>query len=129
MRFLSLPEILRIHRRVIESSGGARGIRDLGALESAVAQPRVAFGGEDLYPTPAEKAAALCFSIVGNHAFVDGNKRVGHAAMSVFLYLNGYEIEASADEQESVILALAAGQLDRASFAAWVGRHVIAVRE
>lgn len=61
-------------------SGGASGIRDLGALESAVAQPHASFGGQDLYPDLITKAAALCFSLVMNHPFVDGNKRVGHAA-------------------------------------------------
>jgi len=109
----------------MESSGGASSIRDLGALESAVAQPRATFGCQDLYPTIAEKAASLCFSIVRNHAFVDGNKRVGHAAMEVFLYLTGYEISASVDEQEATVLGLAAGELDRATFAAWVREHAI----
>lgn len=129
MRYLSLSEVLHIHRRVIESSGGASGIRDLGALESAVAHPRSTFGSEDLYPTATEKAASLCFSIVNNHAFVDGNKRVGHAAMEVFLYLNGYEIDASTDEQEKVILEVAAGELDRRAFIAWLNKHTITVRK
>jgi len=65
--------------------------------------------GSDLYPTLAEKAAALCFSLVGNHPFVDGNKRVGHATMETFLVLNGTEIDASVGEQERVMLDLAAG--------------------
>jgi death-on-curing protein len=81
MRFLTLSEVLELHRQVMEQSGGLLGIRDLGALESALAQPRMTFGGVDLYPTLIEKASALAFSIINNHPFVDGNKRVGHAAL------------------------------------------------
>lgn len=98
MRYLTLGEVLELHRRILESSGGATGLRDLGALESSVAQPRISVGGEDAYPTLVEKAAALCFSLVQNHPFVDGNKRIGHAAMEVFLLLNGLQIQASVDE-------------------------------
>jgi death-on-curing protein len=83
------------------------------------------FGGEDLYTTVVEKAVALGFSIVMNHPFVDGNKRVGHAAMETFLVLNGYEIVASTDEQEQVILGLAAGQLERDEFTAWLRLHLV----
>ncbi|MDW7712499.1 MAG: type II toxin-antitoxin system death-on-curing family toxin [Deferrisomatales bacterium] len=104
MRFLSIAEALQVHRAVIDSSGGAAGIRDLPAFESALAQPRATFGGADLYPTVIEKAAALGFSIVRNHPFVDGNKRTGHASMEVFLLLNGFELDASVDEQEDVIV-------------------------
>ncbi len=81
MRHLTLAEVLELHRMVMEQSGGSAGLCDLGALESAIAQPRMSFGGSDLYPSLVEKAAALCFSLVNNHPFVDGNKRVGHAAM------------------------------------------------
>lgn len=95
------------------------------ALDSALAQPRMTFSGEDLYPTIAEKAAALGFSLIRNHPFVDGNKRTGHAAMEVFLILNGYEIDASVDEQEQVILQLAAGESDRKAFIAWLRAHIV----
>jgi death-on-curing protein len=98
-----------IHRRALEHAGGIDGIRDQGLLESAVAQPRASFGGEELYPTLADKAAALGFSLVKNHPFLDANKRVGHAAVETFLLLNGHEIAAGVDEQEQVVLAVAAG--------------------
>src|SRR5262249_6208809 len=98
--------------------------RDLGALDSAIAQPKATFGGVDLYPTMVEKAAALCFSLVHNHPFVDGNKRAGHAAMETFLVLNGSEIDASIDEQERLMLDLAAGRLDRARFVEWLRLHL-----
>lgn len=124
MRYLALSEVVELHRRLLEATGGAAGIRDLGALESALAQPKMALAGGDLYPTLAEKAAALCFSLVGNHPFVDGNKRVGHAAMETFLVLNGAELDAGLDEQERVMLDLAAGRIDRDQLADWLRLHL-----
>ena len=78
MRYLTLGEVLELHRRVVAQSGGATALRDLGALESAVAQPRMTFGAEDLYPDVPTRAAALGLSLIRNHPFVDGNKRIGH---------------------------------------------------
>ena len=124
MRYLTLGEVVALHRGVIQATGGAAGIRDLGALESAVAQPRATFGGEDLYPGVIEKAAALAFSLVMGHPFVDGNKRTGHAAMETFLILNGSELDAPVNEQERTMLDLAAGRLPRASFVDWIRTHV-----
>ncbi len=113
-----------MHRQIIEQSKGATGIRDLGSLESAIAQPRMTFAGEDLYPTIIDKASALGFSVVMNHPFLDGNKRTGHAAMEIFLILNKLEINISVDEQEKVILALASGELERDAFTNWLQRSV-----
>ena len=125
MRYLSLREILELHEAVIEISGGARGIRDMRALESALNQPRLTFNQADLYPNIVAKAAALCFFLVMNHPFVDGNIRVGHAAMETFLILNECEIEATVAQQEQIILDLAAGQLTREAFTNWLKDHVI----
>ena len=80
MRYLTIEEVLELHRLVITQSGGGSGVRDPNALDSALAQPRMTFGGVNLYPTAVEKAAALGFALVMNHPFVDGNKRIGHAA-------------------------------------------------
>ena len=124
MRYLSLAEVLELHRRIIEQTGGAGGLRDLGALESALAQPAATFDAHDLHPTLSDKAAALGFSLIQNHPFVDGNKRVGHAALDAMLMLNGGELHASVDEAERTILAVAGSQLDRPGFADWVSRHV-----
>lgn len=125
MRYLSLVQVVELHRRVMARTGGGSGIRDSGALESAVAQPAMTFGGVDLYPALAEKAAAMAHAIVQNHPFVDGNKRTGHAAMEVFLVLNGYEINADVDEQEQLFLNLAAGQMKRDELAAWIMQRMI----
>jgi death-on-curing protein len=124
MRYLTVEEVLELHRLALEQSGGLAGVRDLGGLDSALVQPQMAFGGQELYPSLADKAAALCFSLVCNHPFVDGNKRVGHAAMETFLVLNGWELVAEVDEQEQVILQLAAGTLKRDEFTAWVRSHL-----
>lgn len=124
MRYLSILEVFELHDRIISSSGGSRGIRDISALESAVNQPRQTFDQKDLYPDIVTKAAALCFSLVMNHPFVDGNKRVGHAAMETFLILNGYEIISSVDEQERVMLELASGNMSRINFSEWLNNQI-----
>jgi len=124
MRYLGLAEVISLHQQILTDTGGAAGIRDLGALESALAQPKLSAGGADAYLSLAEKAAALSFSISGNHPFVDGNKRVAHAAMEVFLVLNSAEIEASVDDQEDLMLKVAAGEITREVLVQWLERHV-----
>jgi death-on-curing protein len=124
MRYVTLGEVVELHRRLLQMTGGTPGVRDFGALESAVAQPKATFGGADLYPTLADKAAALCLALVQGHPFIDGNKRVGHAAMETFLILNGSEIDASIDVQERLILDLAEGRLDRSEMTDWLQRHL-----
>lgn len=125
MRYLTVEELLSLHTTLIEQSGGSQGLRDRRALESAAAQPAMSFGGEDAYPTIAGKASTLGYSLIQNHCFIDGNKRVGHAAMEVFLILNGYEIEASVDEQEQVILLVASGLLGRENLSKWLEQHIV----
>ena len=125
MQLLTLDQILKLHQRIIEQSGGGIGIRDKGILESALAQPEMSYGGQDLYPTLIEKVSALGFSLINNHPFVDGNKRIGHAAIEVTLLMNGYEIQADVDTQETVILAVAASEMNRESFLEWLKMHVV----
>jgi len=124
MRYLSIGDVFELHDRIISSTGGSRGIRDINALESAVNLPRQTFDQKDLYQDIVAKAAALCFSLVMNHPFVDGNKRVGHAVMETFLILNGYEIICSVDEQEWVMLELAKGKMSRINFSEWLNSHI-----
>ena len=128
MRTLTLNEIFHLHNQLIQTSGGDQGIRDIGGLESAIAQPRMTFDGEDLYPTIVEKAVAIGFSIIKNHPFIDGNKRTGYAAMEVFLVLNGFEIDASVNEQETVILQTASGEFNRGDLESWVNSHLMKLR-
>jgi death-on-curing protein len=125
MRYLSLAEVLVLHERIVARSGGAAGLRDLGGLESALAQPRATFDGVDLYPSLAEKAAALAHSLVGNHPFVDGNKRIGHAALETYLVLNGFELAAGVDDSERMFLSLAAGTVTRSALSVWIEQHLV----
>jgi death-on-curing protein len=123
MRWLQLAELLELHRRLIEQSGGMQGLRDLGLLEASLALPRQSFAGTDLYPGVVAKAAALGFSLIQNHPFVDGNKRIGHAAMEITLVLNGMELTASIEAAEAAVLAVARGTMNRADFTRWVEAH------
>jgi len=124
MRYLTTEQVMDLHRLVIAQSGGSGGIRDLNALESAVAQPAMTFDGADLYPTVAAKAGAFAHSLIQNHPFIDGNKRIGHAAMEVFLVINGFEIGASIDEQEAAFIGVASGELSRADLTDWIEQHL-----
>jgi death-on-curing protein len=124
IRYLTIEEVLELHRLLLEQSGGGPGLLDPGALDSALAQPQMTFAGADLYPGLADKAAALGFSLICNHPFRDGNKRVGHAALETFVVLNGYELQATVDEQEQVILQVAAGSMKREDFTDWVAAHL-----
>jgi death on curing protein len=125
MRYLTLGEVVELHRLVLTVTGGASGIRDLGVLASAVAQPRATFGGSDMYPSLIEKAGALGFALVQSHPFVDGNKRVAHAAMATFLLLNGADIDATVDEQEQLMLDLASSRVTRIQLVDWLRQHVV----
>ena len=129
MQCLSKAQVLRLHEDIVAVSGGSAGLRDEGALDSALAQPFASFGGQDLYPTLIDKAAALGFSLINNHPFIDGNKRIGHAVMVIFLRLNGLDMEAPMDEQERLILSVAAGETDRDGFNAWLREHVVSLSE
>jgi death-on-curing protein len=125
VEYISVDEVVEIHRRVVRRSGGTLGIRDHGSLESSVLQPLQSFGDQDLYPTLVEKAAALGYFLIQNHPFLDGNKRVGHAALETVLILNGYELSSSVNDQEVVVLAVARGELGREEFTEWVRHHVV----
>ncbi len=128
IQYLTLGHVLFLHQRLIEQTGGTSGILDQNTLESALAQPRMTFEGKELYPSLAEKAAALCYSLINNHPFVDGNKRIGHAAMEVFLVMNGYEIEAPIDEQEEIMLKLASSKMERSDFLDWLKDKIIEIK-
>jgi death-on-curing protein len=122
--YLSVPQLLRLHARQVEVFGGAAGLRDRGALEAAAARPRMTFGGEDLYRDYADKAAALMHSIVLNHPFVDGNKRLGAMAAELFLDLNGFDLVAIDEELVDVTMAVARGEVSAEALAIWLRQRV-----
>lgn len=125
MRTLSLERALQIYARTMAQSGGSVGVRDLGVLESALNQPFLTFSGEELYPSLAEKAATIGFSVIRGHPFVDGNKRAGYMFIEAFLAIHGFELQLDVDEHEAVILSLAAGELDRDEFTEWVRSRIV----
>ena len=123
MKYLYPKQILYLHRAILEQSGGSAGLRDEGLLESAVYRPQASFGGQDLYPDLFTKAAALGHSLVNNHPFVDGNKRVGFEAMRLMLRLNGYDIHAAVDEKLHFALAIAKSEHTEQAIAEWLKQH------
>ena len=120
MYYLTLNDVLELHRQVIAQSGGAIGILTMDALESVLAQPRMTFGGEDLYLTLVEKAAVLGYALIRNYPFLDGNKRIGFAAAVLFLEINGHCFQATEADATIRTLALAAGAIREAEYAAWL---------
>ncbi|QFY88609.1 type II toxin-antitoxin system death-on-curing family toxin [Magnetovirga frankeli] len=121
---LTKAQLERLHSAIISQSGGAEGLRDAKALDSALAQPSQAFAGQLLCPDLIAQAAALGFFLISNHPFLDGNKRIGHAAMEVVLQMHGMEIRASVDEQERRILDVASGCCTRADLEDWLRKVV-----
>lgn len=122
--YLTPQQVLFIHARLIDSTGGGHGVRDLGLLQSAVARPQATFDGQDLYPDPFSKAAALMASLAGNHPFVDGNKRTAITAASLFLQLNGYRVETTSAELERFTLWVVIDNPEIEVIAAWFKAHV-----
>ena len=121
--FLGLDEVLEIHRDQIERYGGESGIHDLGLLQSALAMPAAAFGGDYLHTDLFEMAAAYLFHLTQNHPFVDGNKRTGAVAALVFLILNGVEIDAEQQDFEKLVWKVAHGKADKADAAEFFRAH------
>jgi death-on-curing protein len=124
VNFISEFEVLFLYKEIIKRTGGLYGIRDKGALDSALAQPKMTFGDQELYPAIEEKAAALAYSLVLNHPFHDGNKRIGLMTMEFFLGRNGLEISTPDDEKVDIFLRLAAGELKRDELVDWVRKNI-----
>ena len=123
--FLTLDEVLEIHRDQVARYGGSHGVRDLGLLQSALAQPQATFGGKFLHADIFEMASAYLFHIVVNHPFIDGNKRVGAVAALVFLLINNQDIAATNAELETLVLSVAQGQIGKTEIAEFLRNHAI----
>ena len=123
MKSLHPKQVLYLYQQIIQQSGGTIGLRDEGLLESAIYRPQASFGGQDLYPDLFSKAAALEHSIISNHPFVDGNKRIGFEAMRLMLRLNGYDIHASLESKFGFVMEIAKGKLAEQAIADWLKRH------
>ena len=117
MTVLTKKQLLMLHSQLIAETGGVDGLRDEGMLESAMNAPFQSFAGEEVYPSLQQKAARLCFGLVKNHPFIDGNKRAGTHAMLVI------EVDYTQDELSGVILSLAAGEIGHGELLRWVIEH------
>lgn len=123
MQYVSLREVLLIHVAAIRRYGGSDGVRDAGLVESALARPRASFGDYEAYPDLYSKAAVLLEGLIKNHGFVDGNKRTGIAAVSVFLQKNGHYFSASETALWKFVVAVAEAKFDIDQIAAWLKTH------
>lgn len=122
--YLSIEQIDEIHALQLRHYGGSPGLRDRGALASAVVRPAMTFGGEDLYSDIASKAGALMHSLVMNHPYVDGNKRVGSHAAVLFLLINEQRLDVPPKELEELTLTVARGELDAEALAIWFRQRI-----
>ncbi|MBQ5754145.1 MAG: type II toxin-antitoxin system death-on-curing family toxin [Oscillospiraceae bacterium] len=118
-------DALRLHHLVARESGGSVGIRDEGLLESALEGAFAGFGGEEFYPTIQEKAARLGYTLIANHAFVDGNKRIGVLILLTFLKVNGVELTCTNEDVVTVGLSVADGTMGYPELLAWVQAHTL----
>jgi death-on-curing protein len=121
--FLTLDDIIESHQNQIDTYGGSHGIRDIGLLESAIAQPEASFGGQYLHADIFEMAAAYLYHLVMNHPFVDGNKRVGLEAALIFLEINNENLKASDQELVDLVLKTTAGQVGKLEIAEFFRSH------
>ena len=121
----SKEKILLLHRIMAQATGGSIGVRDEGLLESALEAAFSAFGGVEFYPTKEEKAARLGFNLISNHAFVDGNKRIGMYVMLTFLEVNGIRVDCTNEDVVHAGLSVADGSMDYGGLLAWVREHCL----
>ena len=125
MKILTKEQILALHKELIRETGGTDGLRDEGLLDSALNAPFQSFGETDAFPSVQQKAARLGYGLIRNHAFIDGNKRIGAHTMLVFLALNGIELEYTQEELTNIIINTASGSSSFEELVEWVINHQI----
>ena len=123
MIFFEYEQVVKIHRSLIEKTGGMDGIRDAQLLDSALKTPFQTFGGNNLYPDILDKASQLCYSLIENHPFVDGNKRIGVHLMLFFLKLNNIEVNYSQQELIDFGLDISSGKMSKNDIKGWIIEH------
>jgi death-on-curing family protein len=123
MIFFEYEQVVKIHRSLIEKTGGMDGIRDAQLLDSALKTPFQTFGGNNLYPNILDKASQLCYSLIENHPFIDGNKRIGVHLMLLFLKLNNIEVNYSQQELIDFGLDIASGKMSKNDIKGWIIEH------
>ena len=121
----SKDKVLLLHKLIAEETGGSIGVRDEGLLESALEAAFSGFGGKEFYPSKEEMGARLGYNLISNHAFVDGNKRIGMYVMLTFLEVNGIHMDCTNEEVSTVGLSVASGDMDYDALLSWVRDHRI----
>ena len=124
---ITRAEVLIIHNEIVFAHGGANGVRDVGGLDSAIARPFQSFGGEDLYPSVFEKAAAIGESIIMNHPFIDGNKRTGYVLMETLLRIEGLKITATDDLLYAFVIDISTGNARFEQIVEWLKQNTFSV--
>ena len=125
MKRLTKQHIIMLHSKLIQETGGIDGIRDESLLDSAINAPFQSYDGIDMYPSIQQKGARLGYGLIANHAFIDGNKRIGVHAMLVFLTMNGIELSYTQEELADMVLKAASGEFNFQSMLLWISEHQI----
>lgn len=124
MIWITAEDVIAIHSRVIEKSGGLDGLRDRDILESAISAPLQSFGGKELFPTDLQKIARVGFGLAANHAFLDGNKRIGAMVVQLLLKWNGYALHLQQGELADLFIAIADGSAKEEDLLRWIKQHL-----
>jgi death-on-curing protein len=123
MKYISIDYILKLHEKLIAATGGSNGMRDIELLKSAIENSKATFAGEDLYSSLEEKCSNICYSIISNHAFIDGNKRIGIYVMLVLLEYNGIKLTFTQQELINLGLDVAKGEMKQENILNWIKDH------
>ena len=124
MVWITVEDTIMIHNRIIEATGGVDGLRDRAGLEAAVSASLQSFGGVDLFPSKIEKIARVGFGLASNHAFLDGNKRIGAMMTQLMLKWNGYQLDLKQGELADMFIAIADGKKDDQDLLLWIQNHI-----
>ena len=125
MVWITVEDAIKIHNRIIEATGGVDGLRDRAGLEAAVSAPLQSFGGVDLFPSKIEKIARVGFGLASNHAFLDGNKRIGAMMTQLMLKWNGYQLNLKQGELADMFIAIADEKKDDQDLLLWIQNHIL----
>jgi len=124
MKSVQIKDIIKLHTKMISATGGKSGIRDIGLVESALNRCYSSFGGQDLYPEIIQKISVVTYSIINNHGFIDGNKRIGIAVMLMLLKLNDLPSSYTQDELVNLGLGVASGEINEGGIEKWIEQHM-----
>ena len=124
MIWVTVDDVILIHSKIIRSSGGLDGLRDRAGLEAAIAAPLQSFGGVDLYPSDIEKISRLGYGLAANHAFIDGNKRIGAMMTQLLLKWNGYILDIHTGELADMFISIADGRSSKEDLLSWIQTHI-----